>query len=163
MESYFEAASPRGLIGNNLMHEHLHPNMDGYFLMADAFFNAMRREHLICDDWQKRVLKPGSYYRRHWGFTPLDSVYAALTVLHLRGGWPFKSRGPNVALYRFIPVSKEDSVALDILKTGDATLEMGYMEMAGYLRRGGCTNWSSGNTRRSSIRFPIWICSMSPL
>lgn len=38
MKSYFEAASPQGIIGPNLMLEHLHPNSDGYLVMSEAFF-----------------------------------------------------------------------------------------------------------------------------
>jgi tetratricopeptide (TPR) repeat protein len=132
MKSYFEAASPKGCIGNNLMYEHLHPRIDGYFLMADAFYNTMRQENFISADWQKRTITPSAYYRQHWGFTLLDSVYAALTITHLKGGWPFKKEGRNVALYLYTPVTKEDSVALEILKTGNTTLEMGHIELARY-------------------------------
>jgi tetratricopeptide (TPR) repeat protein len=137
MKSYFESASPNGLIGNGLMHEHLHPTMDGYFLMADAFYNTMRQENFISADWQKHAVKPSSYYRYHWGFTALDSVYAALTIIHLKGGWPFKTGGPNVSLYQYVPVTKEDSVALNILKTGTSTLEMGHMELGEYYEKRG--------------------------
>ncbi|MEO3677711.1 hypothetical protein ABGI61_01665 [Rheinheimera sp. FR7-31] len=35
------AASPDGIIGNNLMLEHLHPNADGYQLLAQAFFDSI--------------------------------------------------------------------------------------------------------------------------
>ena len=47
MKEVFEKASPDGIIGNSLMTEHLHPNVDGYFLMADAFFNEMRKSRFI--------------------------------------------------------------------------------------------------------------------
>jgi tetratricopeptide (TPR) repeat protein len=136
MKSYFESASPHGCIGENLMHEHLHPKIDGYFLMADAFYNTMRQEHFIESDWQKRSILPSSYYRDHWGITPLDSVYAALTIIHLKGGWPFKKEGPNLSLYEYTPVTKEDSIALQIL-TRSSTLELGHMELANYYEKRG--------------------------
>jgi tetratricopeptide (TPR) repeat protein len=137
MKSYFESASPHGCIGDNLMHEHLHPKIDGYFLMADAFYNTMRQENFISSDWQKHTVVPSSYYRHHWGTTPLDSVYAALTIIHLKGGWPFKKEGPNLSLYEYTPVTKEDSIALQILKTGSSTLELGHMELASYCEKRG--------------------------
>ena len=37
----FAAASVGGVVGSNLMLEHLHPNLDGYFLLADAFYDAL--------------------------------------------------------------------------------------------------------------------------
>jgi tetratricopeptide (TPR) repeat protein len=136
-KAYFESASPKGLIGNNLMHEHLHPNIDGQFLLADAFINTMRQNHFISDDWRNRKLTPSAYYRQHWGFTPLDSAYAALTVIHLKGGWPFKIQGPNSALTRYTPATKVDSVALAILKTGSITLEQGHLELGGFYEKRG--------------------------
>ena len=42
MESYFESASPHELIGNGLIFEHLHPNIKGYFLMAQAVAKEMQ-------------------------------------------------------------------------------------------------------------------------
>lgn len=137
MKSYFESASPHGLIGNNLMNDHLHPTIDGYFLMADAFYTTMQHENFISNGWQKRSTKTGSYYRDHWGITPLDSVYAALTILHLKGGWPFKKEGPNIALNHYHPSTQEDSIVLDILTAGNLTLELGHSKMASYYEQRG--------------------------
>ena len=132
MKTYFESVSPNGLIGNNLMNEHLHPNIDGYFLMADAFYNTMRKEKFISSKWDERFIKPSIYYQSHWGFTNLDSTYASLVIRQLKGGWPFKKEGPNTALYDFKPKNKVDSLALSIVKTGRKTLEMGHIELAQY-------------------------------
>jgi tetratricopeptide (TPR) repeat protein len=138
MKSYFESSSPNRIIGNNLMLEHLHPNIDGYFLMADAFLNTMRNENFISKNWQDNNLKPSSYYRSNWGYTSLDSMYAFLSIKQLKGGWPFKeNKGPNVALSGFKPANKVDSVALKILLTGERTLEQGHIELADYYERMG--------------------------
>jgi tetratricopeptide (TPR) repeat protein len=136
MKSIFEAASPHGLIGSSLMCDHLHPNKDGYFLMADAFYNALRQEKLIETDWPADV-KSSEFYMKHWGFTPLDSTYAALTVLHLKGGWPFRKTGPNRVLELIRARTPEDSIVLKILKNGQTTLEMGHIELAGKFERTG--------------------------
>ena len=46
MKAIFVDHLPCGLIGHNLILEHVHPNVDGYFLMADAFFSTMRQDIL---------------------------------------------------------------------------------------------------------------------
>jgi tetratricopeptide (TPR) repeat protein len=113
------------------MHEHLHPNIDGYFLMADAFFSAIRENKWISDRWDEKNIRPSSYYRWNWGYTGLDSVYAALSVMQLKGGWPFKQGSePNRALDFYRPSTKADSIALDVLKNGNSTLELGHIELA---------------------------------
>jgi hypothetical protein len=37
LKSLFEKYSPHEIVGSNLMTEHLHPNINGYFLMAEGF------------------------------------------------------------------------------------------------------------------------------
>jgi lysophospholipase L1-like esterase len=132
MEKYFEENSPHDMIGNNLICDHLHPNIDGYFLMADAFYNTLCHEEFITTDWPENTLKPASYYRHNWGYTLLDSTYAALVITQLKGGWPFQTFGPNRVLFQISPVTVEDSLALEIVKTGKLTLEMAHDKLASY-------------------------------
>jgi tetratricopeptide (TPR) repeat protein len=135
MKAYFESNSPNQIIGNNLMHEHLHPNFDGYFLMADAFFNTMRKENFIKNDWPKEKIKPSVYYAKNWGYTELDSMYAFLAVKQLKGGWPFKKeKAPNRALVNFKPATKVDSVAFNI-SLRKLTLEQGHIMLAEYYKK----------------------------
>lgn len=138
MENYFESISPNGIIGNNLMLDHLHPNKDGYFLMADAFYNTMRNAKLISSDWKQQNIKSIAYYRNTWGFTPLDSVYAYLAIVQLKGGWPFKKTDePNLALNDFNPVNKVDSIASLVSVTRELTLEQGHIKLANYYENTG--------------------------
>ena len=112
MKAVFEKASPNGIIGNSLMTEHLHPNIDGYFLMADAFFNEMQREHLVSDRWNPALIKSSHYYRWNWGFTALDSLKADLNIKALKAGWPFQADSVvNRFIYTYKPVSMVDSIA----------------------------------------------------
>jgi tetratricopeptide (TPR) repeat protein len=113
MKRYFEQNSPNALIGDNLMTDHLHPNISGSFLMADAFFNSMKEHKFISDDWKPDRIKPAQYYRENWGITGLDTIYADLSIRFLKGGWPFQTKSEiNYALDNYIPKTKVDSVAL---------------------------------------------------
>jgi lysophospholipase L1-like esterase len=132
MKSYFEKASPHGLIGRNLMLEHLHPNAEGYFVMADGFFQAMRSHGFIAAHWDSSAIKPAAYYRSTWGFTPLDSAYADLRIRILKGGWPFQPKAaPNRALLDYHPGTKAESLAVKVW-TEKLDLERGHVRMAEY-------------------------------
>lgn len=112
MKSIFENHSPNGLIGNNLILEHLHPNIDGYFLIADAFFQEMRTRQLISDKWNSDLIKPGLYYRKNWGFTDVDSLYADQRIKALKESWPFVPIShENKFKETYTPKSLADSVA----------------------------------------------------
>jgi tetratricopeptide (TPR) repeat protein len=131
MKSYFEKASPNGLLGDNLMTDHLHPNIKGYFLMAEAFLDAMRENKFIADTWDLTNVKPDSVYRREWGLSRLDTVYAELGIRILKGGWPFQSKfETNRALEEFHPKDEVDSMAVDVLIRNKLNLESAHLELA---------------------------------
>jgi tetratricopeptide (TPR) repeat protein len=138
MKSYFEKASPNGLVGDNLMTDHLHPNIKGYFLMADAFFDAMHDNRFIADTWDLTNVKPDSVYRREWGLSKLDTVYAELGIRILKGGWPFQSKfETNRALQEFHPKNEVDSMAVAVLIKNKLNLESAHLELAlRYTRQG---------------------------
>jgi tetratricopeptide (TPR) repeat protein len=138
MKSYFEKASPNGLVGDNLMIDHLHPNITGYFLMADAFFDAMHDNKFIADKWDLSNEKPDSVYRKEWGLSKLDTVYAELGTRILKGGWPFQPKSvPNRVLQEFHPKNEVDSMAVDVLIKNKLNLESAHLELAKrYTREG---------------------------
>jgi len=133
MKSVFQSASSNGLVGNNLMLEHLHPNIEGCFLLADAFFNSMKDNKFISDNWNEGKIKPASYYRNEGLNTELDSLYGDLRIRILKGGWPFKPKtAPNRALGNYHPSTRAESLAVKIWVDKKFTIERGHVEMAEY-------------------------------
>jgi tetratricopeptide (TPR) repeat protein len=131
MKSYFEQASPNGLVGNNLMLEHLHPNKEGYFLMADAFFDTMRRAQMISARWDSTRIYTSEYYQKNWGFTELDLAYSNVRIEILKGSWPFKPKGvANQVMLAYRPTSKVDSLAYQIWRDDTVDLEHAHVAMA---------------------------------
>jgi tetratricopeptide (TPR) repeat protein len=138
VKKQFEQKSPNNLIGNNLMVEHLHPNVEGYFLMADIFFNAMRENKLISDNWDTSLIKPSSYYRSVWGFTTLDSLIADIKVKSLMAGWPFKpEKVKNKFIYEYKPKNFIDTLAIRSVVYKNVTLIGVHEELAKYFMRQG--------------------------
>ena len=84
-EAAFQRASPQGIVGRSLMLEHLHPNLDGYALLADAFFARIRADAIAGPT--ARPTPPG---RRLTLITPVDSLAAALRMDRLTRSWPFR-------------------------------------------------------------------------
>ena len=82
-----------GIIGRDLMTEHLHPNIEGYFQLASAFYEAMRAGRLIAD-WSGYV--PDESARAEVLMTEVDSLVATYRVRQLTGSWPFRPHGEIV-------------------------------------------------------------------
>jgi tetratricopeptide (TPR) repeat protein len=133
MKKLFENAAPNGLVGDALMTDHLHPNVNGYFLMADGFFQTLRNNAFIAATWDSTRIRPVAALRRDWGFTELDSMVADLGIRFLKGGWPFQPKtAVNTALSDFRPFTAAESLAVVIAgSTGDSeTLEIGHVRLA---------------------------------
>jgi tetratricopeptide (TPR) repeat protein len=133
MRRIFEEHSSHGIIGNKLMLDHLHPNVDGYFLMADGFFQTLRAEGYISSKWDSNYIQPAAAYRKDWGMTALDTVFGNLSIRWLKGGWPFQPQEfQNTTLDTYTPKNKVDSVALKVLVDKEIGVEVGHLSLAHY-------------------------------
>jgi hypothetical protein len=72
------------------MLEHLHPNLEGYFLVSDAFYEALRARRMI-GSWSGYV--PAARAREELPVSPLDSVAGVFRADRVRSGWPFQPPG----------------------------------------------------------------------
>jgi len=82
----FRSESPNGIVGDELMLEHLHPNVDGYFLLADAFYQALREQKVI-GSWERRVGRGQA--RQEMPLTEVDRLYGEHRIGKLTSDWPF--------------------------------------------------------------------------
>lgn len=110
VEAALEAAAPHGLIGDELMLEHLHPNLEGYLLLADAFYRALMTEGPRgigpesgpeSGPGSRSVRGPGSgaepvpravalrQARREMPVTEVDRLYGEWRIGRLTSDWPF--------------------------------------------------------------------------
>jgi lysophospholipase L1-like esterase len=81
----FRRASPGGIIGGELLCDHLHPNPRGYYLMATAFYQGVVSKGVLPPADSAYHL-PGSPY----GVTDLDWEIGLLKVFPMIHEWPFK-------------------------------------------------------------------------
>lgn len=82
----FADNSPNGIIGKELMLEHVHPNLTGQRLIAETFYEA-----LSCHFFAGKELQPDSYSLNQtvYPVTLFDSIYGDLVIAQLKQQWPF--------------------------------------------------------------------------
>ena len=131
MLSRFQGHSSNNFIGNNLMTEHVHPNVDGIFLMADAFYAEIVRSGILGEPDKYRNHTPG-YVRNNWGYTALDTLLAHHRVQNLKRFWPFVMEETEGFSYRSIyrPTSYLDSLAFSVIRSPDLMLADVRVELA---------------------------------
>lgn len=106
----FERESPHGLIGNNLMLEHLHPNLRGYFLMGRAVAESMQQHGFVAEQWRSEHARPDSVYWQERGVTPLDEEVAKIRIAVLKDSWPFAPKSKPRA-FAYHPRNEFEKIA----------------------------------------------------
>jgi tetratricopeptide (TPR) repeat protein len=87
VQRHLAEASPDGIIGRTLILEHVHPNITGQFLIADAFYEALTASGLL-GPAARHVA--ASEARAQLPVTAVDSIAGARIVEQLLGGFPFR-------------------------------------------------------------------------
>ncbi|XHR97276.1 hypothetical protein ACFJIV_11835 [Mucilaginibacter sp. UC70_90] len=88
----FEQYSPNGILGKETLLEHVHPNLYGYALISEAFYQSIKNARLIKARPEKEMSLTELLNRMP--VTKIDSLYGAYTIMMLETGWPFNKPIP---------------------------------------------------------------------
>lgn len=95
VEAALARSSRNGIIGDSLMLEHLHPNLRGYFLLADAYFQVLIRRPggprwdegpELATAWQEIPV------------TEIEELAAGYRLQYLKADWPFQEERQPVTI-----------------------------------------------------------------
>lgn len=118
MKNVFLAHSPQKIIGDELMTEHVHPNVKGQFLMADAFYNKIKALNFI-SNWDNYIDFDEAF--RDIPITEIDSIKGKMAIEDLKKSWPYdlsmSGRRP-MATYIANP-TYEETKALNIYRKSE--------------------------------------------
>jgi tetratricopeptide (TPR) repeat protein len=86
VEEAFRRASPNGIIGGELIAEHLHPTVGGYFVLTDAFHRALLDQGLLPDE---DSVVPATVARAEIPVSAVDANFGKYKLIRLMSHWPF--------------------------------------------------------------------------
>lgn len=95
MIGVFRKNSPQGLVGNNIMVDHLHPNPNGYYLMAKVFYDG-----IVAADLLKNREKTFTPDEKPYFVTDLDWDIGLLKIFEMIHRWPFEEKSVTFADYK---------------------------------------------------------------
>ena len=119
IDSIFDAASPNNIVGDNLIVDHLHPNLKGYELMGKAFYEAMDKSGNLpkYEEPQIPFSSQDSLTKADFVFTQLDSTIGNYIIALLKSDWPFAKKGQNQSVNSLLNAkSFIDSIATEYLE-----------------------------------------------
>ncbi len=91
LDSAFNKISPVGIVGNNLLVDHLHPTLSGYLLMGRIYFEEMKGLGYLPKARPEKFqdAKLDSLVISNFAFSRLDSVVSEIRLTGLLNDWPF--------------------------------------------------------------------------
>ena len=157
VDSLFNSMSPDNIVGDNLLTDHLHPNVRGYQLMGNLFFNAMKKygflpKGIIPAMDEKTV---DSLVYAYYNFTPLDSTIADFRIKTLKNDWPYINPGmkkPGDQIFRL--QSLIDSTALKVID-GLISREKARLDVSDFYKRRGNFDAYSTEMHALTEEFPF--------
>ena len=90
-DSLLNIVSGDGIVGINLMTDHLHPNVKGYQLIGDLFFSEMKKNGFLPSDELPDIDEKtaDSLIYVYYNFTHFDSTVADFRIKILKNDWPY--------------------------------------------------------------------------
>jgi len=83
----FEEHAPHGIIGSETILEHVHPNIYGYGLMSEAFYQSFKQYHFISPSPESEI--SFEQLQREMPITKVDSLKGTYEITVLKENWPF--------------------------------------------------------------------------
>ncbi|MFY9151966.1 MAG: hypothetical protein WAO52_08130 [Prolixibacteraceae bacterium] len=128
----FNSNSPNGIPGNNLLTEHVHPNISGEFLLSESFYQAITQSKLISGEINTQTEKSLKNFIKDYGYSELDYLIGKHRITNLKYHWPFIDDSQNYIDYRQIykPSGRVDSLAFNVMAKQSMTLKDAHEQLA---------------------------------
>jgi lysophospholipase L1-like esterase len=117
-DSALNKASKTGIIGNDLMVDHLHPTLRGYQIIGKTFYEAMEKNHLLPNGLHRGLnnYQQDSLTIAQFPFSSFDSTIAAFKIKLLKDDWPFINPTKKTPPDKLLPRKNYlDSLAYDFV------------------------------------------------
>jgi tetratricopeptide (TPR) repeat protein len=119
IDSAFNSMSRNGIVGNDLMTDHLHPNLSGYNMMSILFLDGIVKSGVLKEKPEvaldSKVLDSLTFV--NLPFSKLDSLISDYRLLGIKSQWPFNRSNNKIPLEKMRPpVNFVDSMALQSAK-----------------------------------------------
>ncbi|MCF8267049.1 MAG: hypothetical protein K9I69_03115 [Ignavibacteriales bacterium] len=138
-QAIFKKSSSSGICDGEFFTDHVHPDITGNQLLAEAFLTAMKNSGYMPDDSfsAPQETQAANYLELNPSYSPLDSVFASYRLQFILNSYPFTSDKTA----RLDPSSLQrknivDSTAFDII-TGKIGWETGHLYLTDHFLKHG--------------------------
>ncbi len=124
----FRRGSRNGIIGEELMLEHVHPNFKGHYVMASNIARSMYDNQLLAKSWYLARDKGNEKFMAMCGLTELDHEVALYSVFRLKEHWPFPQPDQQPVYSRY-GTEKTEQLAKQIIDSQQTNLLQAHLDL----------------------------------
>jgi tetratricopeptide (TPR) repeat protein len=105
IDSLFSAHAIGGVVGYELMCDHLHPNLKGYQLLGKGFYDVMQKNNFLPSGRPSLQVNADSTLLATFPYSRLDSLKAGHILKSLLSSYPFVKKGTAASASRYNPAT----------------------------------------------------------
>ena len=143
LDSIFDEISPDNVVGDNLITDHLHPNLKGYQIIGKAYFDKGIEAGFFPEkDRQNYSLyKQDSITVSQYKFTELDSTIARYQIIILKSDWPYvKEKKSDIEKLKALNMQTFTDTLAFLVGKSDISWEDAHVKLAQRKIKEGNTN-----------------------
>ena len=123
----FRKKSSNGIIGSELLVDHVHPNIDGYLLLSEAWYQGIK-QHKLLGPITGRESSDSTVLAKS-AVTELDSLIGTLKIMELRSRPPFTK---SDSVFSFIPKTPLEQIAYEYVAQHKLSWASAHLTLAKY-------------------------------
>ncbi len=123
----FKKNSTNGIIGSELLVDHVHPNIHGYFLLAKAWYQSIR-QHKLLGQFQVPVESDSALWSKS-PVTELDSLIGMIKIRELKSRPPFTKSDSG---FNYTPQTTTEQAAYDYAVLHQSSWAATHLNLAKY-------------------------------
>jgi lysophospholipase L1-like esterase len=133
LDSVFNAEKPNGVVGDNLITDHIHPNLRGHQIIGREFFNKCLEAKLLPDEINTNysLALQDSITLSRYEFTKLDSIIALYQIIILKSDWPYtKEKLSDGEKLKALNMTTYSDTLAYLVGKGDLAWEAAHLQLA---------------------------------
>ena len=133
LDSVFNAESMYGVVGDDLITDHLHPNLRGFQIIGREIFNIGIESGILpkSDENKYSFEVQDSITLSRYEFTRLDSIIALYQIIILKSDWPYtKEKKSDEEKLKLLNMQSYTDTLAYLVGKGDLSWEAAHLQLA---------------------------------
>jgi tetratricopeptide (TPR) repeat protein len=133
LDSVLKAESMTGVVGDDLITDHLHPNLRGYQIIGRQFINRALESNLLPSTDRKSysLSEQDSITLSRYVFTKLDSTIADYQITILKSDWPYtKEKLSDAEKLRLLDMKTFSDTLAYLVGKSELSWELAHLQLA---------------------------------